>query len=86
MVHGRKEVLFVGIIMFTLHPDALSLNGSVMIINQSINQVKWHILLADVYEIALWESSNTVSLINYCCNTSASHCERSINDSINGVQ
>jgi hypothetical protein len=36
MLHGRKEVSFVSIIMFILHPDALSLNGSVMI-NQSIN-------------------------------------------------
>ena len=31
MLHGRKEVSFVSIIMFILHPDALSLNGSVMI-------------------------------------------------------
>ena len=38
MLHGRKEVSFVSIIMFILRPDALSLNGSVMI-NQSINQV-----------------------------------------------
>jgi hypothetical protein len=30
--------LFVSIIIFTIRPDALSLNGSVMIINQSINQ------------------------------------------------
>jgi len=37
MLHGQKEVLFVSIIMFILCPDALSLNGSVMI-NQSINQ------------------------------------------------
>ncbi len=36
MLHGQKEVSFVSIIMFTLRPDALSLNGSVMIINQSI--------------------------------------------------
>ena len=36
-LHGRKEVSFVSIIMFILRPDALSLNGSVMI-NQSINQ------------------------------------------------
>jgi len=35
MLHGRKEVSFVSIIIFTLCPDALSLNGSVMIINQS---------------------------------------------------
>ena len=32
-LHGRKEVLFVSIIMFILRPDALSLNGSVMITN-----------------------------------------------------
>ena len=38
MLHGRKEVSFVGIIIFTLCPDASSLNGSVMIINQTINQ------------------------------------------------
>ncbi len=37
MLHGQKEVLFVSIIMFIIRPDALSLNGSVMI-NQSINQ------------------------------------------------
>ena len=33
------EVSFVSIFVFTLHPDELSLNGSVMIINQSINQI-----------------------------------------------
>ena len=38
MLHGQKEVSFVSIIMFTLCPDALSLNGSVMIINQPINR------------------------------------------------
>ena len=40
-LQGRKEVAFVSIFMFILRPDALSLNGSVMInqsINQSINQ------------------------------------------------
>jgi hypothetical protein len=36
MLHGQKEVLFVCIIIFPLCPDALSLHGSVMIINQSI--------------------------------------------------
>jgi hypothetical protein len=35
---NQKGVSFVSIIMFILHPDALSLNGSVMI-NQSINHV-----------------------------------------------
>ena len=38
MLHGPKEVSFDIIMLFTLHPDVLSLNGSVMIINQSINQ------------------------------------------------
>ncbi len=33
MLHGQKEVSFVSIIMFILRPDALSLNGSVMIIH-----------------------------------------------------
>ena len=36
MLHGQKKVSFVSIIMFILCPDALSLNGSIMI-NQSIN-------------------------------------------------
>jgi len=36
MLHGRKEVTFVSFIIFTLCPDTLSLNGSIMIINQSI--------------------------------------------------
>jgi hypothetical protein len=35
MLHGRKEVLVVSNIMFILHPDALSLNGSVVINHQS---------------------------------------------------
>jgi len=38
MRYGQKEVSFFGILMFILRPDALSLNGSIMIINQSINQ------------------------------------------------
>ena len=38
MLHVWKEVSFVSIIIFTLFPDALSLNGRVTIINQSINQ------------------------------------------------
>ena len=38
MPHGRKEVSFVSFIIFTLCSDSLNLNGSVMIINQSINQ------------------------------------------------
>ena len=37
-LHGQKEVSFVSFIIFTLHPDTSSLNGSVVIINQSINQ------------------------------------------------
>ncbi len=36
-LHGRKEVSFVSIIMLILRPDALSLNGSVII--KSINQI-----------------------------------------------
>jgi hypothetical protein len=38
MLHGQMEVLFVSIIIFTLCPDTLNLNGSIMIINQSVNQ------------------------------------------------
>ena len=38
-----KGVSFVSIIIFTFHLDALSLNGSVMIINQSINGRKFFI-------------------------------------------
>ena len=42
MLHGRKEVSFVSIIMFILRPDALSLNGSVMI-NLNLNlHLKWY--------------------------------------------
>ena len=39
MLHGQKEVSFVSFIIFTLCPDALSLNGSIMIINQSSHSV-----------------------------------------------
>ena len=33
-LHGQKEESFVSINIFTLRPDLLSLNGSVLIINQ----------------------------------------------------
>ena len=39
MLHGRKEILFVSIFMFILRPDALSLNGSVMITTMPITEL-----------------------------------------------
>jgi hypothetical protein len=67
MLHGRKEISFVSIIMFILRPDALSLNlnGSVMInqsINQSINHVvseKWHHFCELPYTEVAGKSSKT---------------------------
>jgi hypothetical protein len=50
-LHGQKEVSFARIIiMFILHPDAPSLNGSVMI-NQSINQSTWSLASIPAIEI-----------------------------------
>ena len=57
MLHGRKEVSFVSIIMFILRPDALSLNGSVMI-NQSIT--------AEASRFRPDEANNPLDGVSFC--------------------